>query len=79
MNKQLFLLATMPILSCSLMSCGTIGGVGKDLQVLGSSMEKAEHKRLFSKNKPATQNGAIDPATLNPDIMNQAYPDYPAQ
>jgi len=84
MNKNLFQLAIISVATCALASCGTIGGVGKDLQVLGSSMEKAEHKRPFSRKKQPATDPSIDPAMINPALLNptpshQGYPDYPVQ
>ena len=79
MNKNLFLLIFTSLVPCALVSCGTIGGVGKDLQAIGSTMEKAENKRPFSRNRQPAQDPSIDPAMINPELLNSDYPEYPAQ
>lgn len=71
MIKNLFNLAIISTAASTLVSCGTIGGVGKDLQALGSTMEKVENKRPFSRNS--------QPAAIDPALLDQSYPEYPTQ
>ena len=74
MKNKTIILLTIPVIAITMTSCGTIAGVGKDIQSVGRTMERSEHKRMLgTRSTPVPRTVYTQPA---PPIQ-PGYPTYP--
>lgn len=70
------LCAASVALSC--VSCGTLSGLGKDMQSMGRTMEKTEHRRVWGARSYYPQTVYRPAHQVAPTPQPQAtYPTYP--
>mgnify|MGYP000569045056 CR=1 FL=1 len=84
MKNNILKLVSVTAVSSVLVSCGTIGGIGKDLKYLGGKMEASGNRRLFKSDAQSAESNASNdytytetaPVEAAPAVPN--YPTYPA-